>query len=51
MINIEHRHFVLILKYGVLWWLVTCIGGMGGPVEKTGGGGGGDGRIKMRGSE
>ena len=34
MITIEHRHFVLILKYGVLWWLVTCIGGMGGPVEK-----------------
>ena len=34
MINIEQRHFVLILKYGVLWWLVTCIGGMGGPVEK-----------------
>ena len=40
MINIEHRHFVLILKYGVLWWLVTCIEGMEGPVEKTRGGGG-----------
>ena len=45
MINIEHRHFALVCRYGVLWWLVTCNGGMGGP------GGGGDGRIKMRGSE
>ena len=44
--NIEHRPFV-VLEYEVPWWL-SCIGEMGGPVEKMTGGRG-EGRIKMRG--
>ena len=47
--NIQHRPFVLLLKNSVLQ-LATCFGGMGGPVEKMGGGRG-EGRINMRGDE
>ena len=38
----------MVLKYEVPWWL-SCIGGMGGQVEKMTGGRR-EGRTKMRGS-